>query len=95
MGVVVGLALCMSAMAEEQFWIGTAPRDGAALPKSIAIIDEIVAAKPKPWVIKTFDGASHGLYMPYDKSLPFPHSPFADGYFDTIAAWLKERGLSQ
>lgn len=60
--------------------------------RSIAILDEITAQTPKPWTIKTFDGANHGIRMPYDASGPFPHSPYAPGYWDTMAAWLKERG---
>lgn len=61
--------------------------------KSIAILNEIMAATPKPWTIKTFEGANHGLRMPYDAARPFPNSDYAPGYWDTIAAWLNERGL--
>jgi dienelactone hydrolase len=61
--------------------------------KSIAILNEITSQKPKPWTIKTFEGADHGLRLPYDQSLAFPHAPYAPGYWDTMAQWLKDRGL--
>jgi len=74
-------------------WIYGSADKSVEPSKSIAILNEIMAEKPKPWTIKTFDGANHGLRMPYDAAAPFPHSPYAEGYWDAIAAWLKERGL--
>jgi dienelactone hydrolase len=61
--------------------------------KSIAILNDIMGQKPKPWTIKTFGGADHGMRMPYDAAATFPHSPFAPGYWNTIAAWLNDQGL--
>jgi len=62
--------------------------------KSIAILNEIMAASPKPWTIKTFPNADHGLRTPPDWSKPFPLQEYAPGHWETIARWLQEHVLS-
>lgn len=61
--------------------------------RSIAILNEIMAAKPKPWTIKTFPDADHGLRVPADANAPFPLPNYAPGHWETIEAWLKEHVL--
>lgn len=62
-------------------------------PRSIAILNEIMAAKPKPWTIKTFPGADHGLHVPPPPNAAFPLRPYAPGHWDTIADWLEKHVL--
>jgi hypothetical protein len=62
--------------------------------RSIAILDEIMAAKPKPWTIETFPNADHGLHVPADPGAAFPFAPYAPGHWETIAEWLRGHVLA-
>jgi dienelactone hydrolase len=62
--------------------------------RSIAILNEIMAANPKPWTIKTFSDANHGIIVPRDPNAAFPMSQYAPGHWETIAEWLREHVLA-
>lgn len=63
--------------------------------KNIDVLNEIMAASDKPWTIKTFPRANHGIRIPPEPDAAFPISPYAPGYFDAMAAWLREHGLTR
>jgi dienelactone hydrolase len=60
--------------------------------QNIAILNEIMTKQPKPWTIKTFPDADHGIQLKRDGSAPFPHRAYAPGYWDTMAEWVKQLG---
>ncbi len=60
--------------------------------KSIAILNDIMAKQPKPWTIKTFPDADHGIQLMRDGTAPFPHRAYAPGYWDTMVEWVKQFG---
>jgi dienelactone hydrolase len=62
-------------------------------PTNIAILNDIMARQPKPWTIKVFDNADHGLQLPRDPSAAFPLRQYAPGYWDTMGDWLRDRGM--
>ncbi len=59
---------------------------------SIAILNDITAKQPKPWTIKTFPDADHGIQLRRDPAVAFPYRAYAPGYWDTMAQWLKQLG---
>jgi len=61
--------------------------------RSIAILNDILAKQTKPWTIKTFPAADHGIQLPRDPAAAFPHRAYAPGYWDTMAQWLKSQGM--
>ena len=60
--------------------------------KSIAILNDIMSKQTKPWTIKTFPDADHGISIPRDPKAAFPYRPQAPGYWETMADWLKSQG---
>lgn len=62
---------------------------------NIAILEDIIAEHDKPWTIKTFPNADHGIDVPAPPNAPFPFERPAPGYADTMAEWLRDHVLSE
>jgi len=73
-------------------WMYGAADKSVEPAENIAILNDILAKQSKPWTIKTFPDADHGIQLKRDGSAPFPHRAYAPGYWDTMAAWLKAHG---
>lgn len=63
--------------------------------RSIAILEEVMAGGEYDFTIMTFPDADHGIRVAPAADAIVPVRIAAPGYWDVIAGWLEEKGLSE
>jgi hypothetical protein len=64
-------------------------------PVCIGILEDIAKEGDYEFTIRSFQEADHGITVPVEPGAIVPKRLAAPGYWDTIAAWLDQQGLSR
>lgn len=62
--------------------------------RSIGILEPIIADGDRPWTIRAFPNANHGIRVPPAPGSAFPFRAPAPGYFEAMAEWLAAMGYA-